>query len=159
MERLLFFKQVSNDGGVQWGIQVDDDAVWMHYDAGSGVDPGLLWYVVVEFTGELPNGNADVVRALFCKYAETAKEVLTEVIEALRVERGLLVWPESSREFDVEPRLKLRAKCSAIRRIYGMDLVKPLVQLRDNWNEHLDKLELHEEKPPPRRRRKPTRQP
>jgi hypothetical protein len=146
MAHLSFFKQVRNDGGVRYGILLDGTSLWMHFAAGSGIDPGLLWYVDVELVGASLNGEPEAARTLFIEYTQQVEQALEEVIQALRSETGIVVWPVSSREIEVADGVALKVTCSAIRKMQTRELAQALTELQADWRQHINSLEVSHQK-------------
>jgi hypothetical protein len=142
MTEISFYKQMRNDNGIRYGIMRDGDGIWVHYDAGSGIDPGLLWFVKVEFEGEGLNVDPQAARELFITYAEPIYTLLGELIEALRQETDPMVWPVDTRQIDVASGVTLKVVCSPVRRIPVRAVLPSIIDLRDRWQQHLDTLEF-----------------
>jgi hypothetical protein len=147
MTEISFYKQMRNDNGIRYGIMIEGEGVWVHFDAGSGIDPGLLWFVRVELEGESLTADPEAARQLFVTYAEPICALLAELIEALRQESDPLVWPVDSRAVEVTTEVKLKVVCSPVRRIPVRAVLPAIIDLRDRWQQHLDHLEQVSEVP------------
>ena len=52
MPNLTFYRQARIDGGIRTGIELDEDAVFEHFEEGGPeLDPTLLWYVDLRCQG------------------------------------------------------------------------------------------------------------
>jgi hypothetical protein len=139
---IAFYKQMQNDNGIRYGILIEGEGAWKHFDPGSGIDPALLWYVRVELEGDGLTEDPQAARQLFITYTKPIRMLLGDLIAALREETDPMVWPVTTRQIEVASGLKLKVACSPVRRIPVRAVLPSVIDLRDRWQEHLDTLEL-----------------
>ena len=138
MERISFFRQERFDGGVRAGIGIDESTVLNSFKRGkSESDPGLMWYIDVQFEGRSLPREAEDAREWFLRNKRLVIESLLNCAEHLEI--GLDVdesWPFSQRIKG--PRgTQGRLTVSGVRRLAEGELSRKLIETAEKFEESL----------------------
>jgi hypothetical protein len=134
LAKIIFYKQVREDGGVRTGIEINDLTYFEQYDhAEDEYDPALTWYVDVRCEGDNLPTDPDEARKWLLDQAPVIQGGLQALAEKLHagidVDSEPLHWQVS----DAPPGSRIRIVCSAARRNVALEMGSFLEQIAMSW--------------------------
>jgi hypothetical protein len=141
MATIWYYKNVRFDGGVRTGLDVNDDRIFQEFRSGSEAeDPSLLWFVEVQCEGTSLPTEPDAAREWFLRHTPTTRAKLADVADRLTVGIDELSMPFVQSWTDASEHVTFRIRCSAIRRLSGLEIARHLREVAANLESEIRAL-------------------
>ena len=138
--KLMFFRQVRQDGGIRSGVEIDGRSVLSLFKPGSREpDPGLLWYVDVEVSGSRLPHDAGKVRSFLLEENGCIGGVLERLADRIPAGCDPGTWPvcESGK---TSHKQTITVTGSAMRRLEARKFAGILKDLAKKWDDYVQDL-------------------
>ena len=141
MPTIWYYKNVRVDGGVRTGIDIDGDRVYHRFVAGDEDEtPVLKWFVDVQCTGDSLPTEPESARDWLLANLEAIRGELSRVAEQLVVGLDELSWPYMHSSKLADEDVDLRVRCSAIRRLDGLQIAERLREVANGLEKDVASL-------------------
>ena len=141
MATIWYFKNVRYDGGVRTGIDIDDDRVFHRFVAGNeDENPALLWFVDARCTGDSLPIEPESARDWLLANLHAIRGELCRVADQLVVGLDELSWPYLHNSKLADQDVELRVRCSAIRRLDGIQIAGRLREVANGLEKDVASL-------------------
>ena len=145
MTEIAFFRHERVDRAIRMGLEIDNHTVLHDFQSGDDDDdPSLLWYVDVIIQGDGlprdPDGARDWLRDHGGKIQDHLRAMANEMSTGIE-------WDVNPfrRQGELEPGCSFLINVSALRRVAAREFSKKLLELADQWDDHLEKLSAFSE--------------
>ncbi len=141
MAKIVFYKQVRDDGGIHTGIEVNGVTCFDLFEIeGEEYDPALIWYVEVYCEGEALPSDAPGARRWLLDQTTVIKAGLFELAAKLQVGLDHNAYPLHWSIPNAPDGISLKAVCDVARRRVGLDMAKLVTEVGTHWEEILRQL-------------------
>ena len=141
MSTIWYYKNARFDGGIRTGLDVNDDRAFQHFIPGNEPeDASLEWFVDVMCAGEDLPSEPEAARGWMLDHVAAIRDGLEGVAERLSAGIDELSMPFVRSWADENIGAKFRIRCSAIRRLPGLDIAARLHEVAASLESELQSL-------------------
>ncbi|MBM4071919.1 MAG: hypothetical protein FJ271_23780 [Planctomycetes bacterium] len=141
MSKIVFYKQVREDGGVRTGIEVNDTTSFESYEGSAEEsDPALVWFADVRCRGKSLPADAEKARSWLLANAEIIRQGLDSLAADLRAGIDVESYPLQRALPGAPKGVEIRLVCSAVRRPAALQIGKELVRISASWEDTIRRL-------------------
>src|SRR6266849_537627 len=134
MAKVIFYKQVREDGGVRTGIEIDDLTYFERYEpCGEDDDPTLVWFADVRGEGKGLPSQPNKARDWLLANAGLIEKNLAKLADEIRVGIDVDSYPMKRKVPDSPKGLHITIVCSASRRMAARNMAQELTSLAKDW--------------------------
>jgi hypothetical protein len=143
MDKLSFYHQKRDDGGLRSGIDFNDTRMLESYQPGTlPEDSALLWFIDIRCSAEHLPSEPEAIRQWFLARSNLIQPALGQLAGDLPA--GIdSDWP-IRRVIPTEDGVNMAVYCSAIRRLTGREISQVLSELKNAWPDLIKHLNTYE---------------
>lgn len=132
MDKLTFYHQKRQDGGLRTGVDFNDERVLERYEPGDlPRDSALTWFVDIRCTGEALPSDPEAIREWFLNQSGPIQTALRQLAKdcSAGIDKD---WP-LKRQIPTSDGVTMAIYCSAMRRLSGREIAFVLGELEAKW--------------------------
>jgi len=141
MSTIWYYKNVRYDGGIRTGLDVNDERAFQSFVPGEEAeDASLEWFVDVMCVSEILPSEHEAARRWMLEDVSAICDGLEGVAERLSVGLDELSMPFVRSWSDSSSGVNFRIRCSAIRRLPGLDIAARIREVAKGLESELRSL-------------------
>ena len=139
MDKLTFYHQKRQDGGLRTGVDFNDERVLERYEQGDlPSDSSLVWFIDIRCTGEALPSDSEGIREWFLRRSGPIQTALCQLAGdcVAGIDKD---WP-LKRQIPPLDGVAAAIYCSAMRRLSGREIASALAELGAKWSDLVHSL-------------------